>query len=348
MAPSALSFGVRHDFRQILPQTMPYADYYEECIREVKRAEELGATAAWVTDHHFWNDGYLPSSFGMLAALARETKTMTLGSSVILLPLYHPLRVAEDGAFVDLISGGRFILGVGLGYVKHEFEILEADRSKRGKLMDEGIAIIKQAWETGRVTFHGERWNFDDVIVNPRPVQQPRPPMYMGGSSVPAMERVAREADGYWDPGGPTIVEQVQNRYAMLRAALERRGRSGEGFPFELGPSLVVDEDSDRAWQIAAPAIAFQSNQYLQYGTDPDKPRPPDVTPASLKQEDFLVGTPDMVLERLQRLYDAVPYTRVNIWGRLPGLTHEQATRSLELFAERVMPRLSAYAQGMR
>ena len=111
-----LSFSVRHDFRQPLPHAQSYADYYEECIEEVRLAESLGFDGVWVTEHHFWDDGYLPSSFGMLAALARETSRMRLGTSVVLLPLYHPLRVAEDATLVDLVSGGRLILGLGLGY----------------------------------------------------------------------------------------------------------------------------------------------------------------------------------------------------------------------------------------
>jgi alkanesulfonate monooxygenase SsuD/methylene tetrahydromethanopterin reductase-like flavin-dependent oxidoreductase (luciferase family) len=262
---------------------------------------------------------------------------------VVLLPLYHPLRVAEDAAVVDLLSGGRLALGLGLGYVLHEFQVLGADRSRRGELMDEGIAIIKQAWERGRVDFEGRHWRFRDVVFEPRPAQQPRPPIYLGGSTPRAFERVGREADGYWDPGGPTISSAIAERYAGVRAALERLGRSPEGFPFILGPSVHLDDDPDRAWAEAAPAIAFQANQYRQYGTDPDKPRPSAVTADTLTRQDYLVGTPEQVLVGLQRLYDQVPYTQVSIWGRLPGLTHEQASRSLRMFADRVMPKLREY-----
>jgi probable F420-dependent oxidoreductase len=341
-----LTFGVRHDFRQPLPHRQPYAEYYEECIQEVKLAETLGFDAVWVTEHHFWDDGYLPSSFGMLAALARETKRMTLGTSVVLLPLYHPLRVAEDATLVDLVSHGRLILGLGLGYVLQEFQVLGADRTKRGELMDEGIAIIKQAWEQGRVDFEGRHWKFRNVAFEPRPIQRPRPPIYLGGSSPVAFRRVAREADGYLDPGGATKLAEVSQRYAAVRDALASRGREPAKFPFVLGPSVHLDDDSARAWGIAAPAIAYQSNQYAQWGTDPDKPRPAEITPASLSQDDFLVGTPELVLEKLQRLYDAVPYTQVCVWGRLPGITHEQACSSLDLFGQRVMPQLKAYVEG--
>ncbi len=346
MPASRLSFGVRHDFRQPLPRPRPYQEYYEECIDEVRRAETLGFDAVWVTEHHFWDDGYLPASFGMLAALARETTRMTLGTSVVLLPLYHPLRVAEDAALVDLVSGGRLIAGFGLGYVLHEFQVLEADRRQRGQLMDEGLAIIKQAWEHGRVTFHGRRWRFDDVIFEPRPVQRPRPPIYLGGSSPPAFDRAAREADGYLDPGGATVVEAISQRYQGLKAALERHGRAVAGFPFVLGPSCYLDDDPERAWRVAAPAIAYQETKYRQYGTDPDRPRPPAIDPASLSPGNYLVGTPEAVLERLQQLYDVVPYTQVCLWGRLPGLSHEQALRSLELFTERVMPGLRAAVES--
>ncbi len=360
MNTSALSFGVRHDFRQILhgsPEAtaafphglaprQPYGEYYEECMEEIRLAESLGFDAAWVTEHHFVDDGYLPSSFGMLAALARETKRMTLGTSVLLLPLYHPLRVAEDATLVDLVSGGRLILGLGLGYVLHEFEILGANRRKRGELMDEGIAIIRQAWEQGRVNFEGRHWRFRDVHFDPRPIQQPRPPIYLGGSSPPALERVAREADGYLDPGGATRLVEIAQRYAGVMGALDRAGRQTAGFPFVLGPSCYLDDDGDRAWQVAAPAIAYQTTKYALWSTDPGQPRPAFTEASSLTQQDFLIGTPEQVLERLKRLHDAVPYTQVCVWGRLPGLTHQQASRSLDLFGQRVMAPLKAYVDG--
>lgn len=338
-----LSFGVRHDFRQPLPRPQPYARYYEECIQAVRHAEALGFDVVWVTEHHFWNDGYLPSALAMLVALARETRRMTLGTSVVLLPLYHPLRVAEDATLVDLVSDGRLILGLGLGYVLHEFHAFEAERSRRGQLLDEGLTVIKQAWEQGRVDFQGRRWQFHDVVCEPRPVQLPRPPIYLGGSSSRAYERLAREADGYLDPGGMTSREAIAGRYAGVKAALERHGRSIAQFPFVLGPSCHLDEDPEKAWLEAAPAIAYQENQYLQYGTDPDKPRPPAITSVSLSRPNYLVGSPAEVLERLCRLHDDVPYTQVCVWGRLPGLTHEQASHSLELFARDIMPGLRSF-----
>jgi len=346
VASTPLTFGVRHDFRQPLPHRQDYASYYAECIEEVRLAESLGFDAVWVTEHHFVDDGYLPSSFGMLAALARETRRLALGTSVVLLPLYHPLRVAEDATLVDLVSGGRLILGLGLGYVLPEFQALGVDRSRRGQLMDEGIAIIKQAWERGRVDFEGRHWRFHDLIFSPRPVQQPRPPIYLGGSTPRALARAAREADGYFHPGGATVADEVAVDYQRLADALRAAGRSPRGFPFVLGPACHLADDPERAWQEAAPAIAYQRTKYRQWGTDPHLPRPEPFTPESLARADYLVGSPEDVLQGLQRLYDRVPYTQVSLWGRLPGLSHAQACRSLELFAQRVIPPLKRYVES--
>ena len=339
-----LTFGLWHDFRQALPHQLPHAEYYEECIEEVRHAEALGYDAVWVSEHHFVDDGYIPSVLPMLAVLARETTRMTLGSAVVLLPLHHPLRLAEDAAFVDLVSGGRFILGVGQGYVFREFQALGVDRRQRPSRMDEGIAIIKQAWETGRVTFHGKRWNFDDVIVGPRPAQQPRPPIYLGARSEAGYARVAREADGYLDPGGPQPA--IKERYAAVTAARAREGKTMDGFPYVLAFSCFLDEDSDRAWEIAGPTIAYQWNKYAEWGTDPDGQAAIPVDPTRLVREDFLVGTPEEALEQLKRIYDESPFTHCCVFGRLPGLTHTQALRSLELFAQRVAAPLRQHAEG--
>ena len=138
------TFGLWYDFRQ-RPPLGDYARFYAECLEEIEESERLGFAGVWLSEHHFVDDGYLPSPLVVAAAVAARTERIKIGTNVLLLPMHHPLRVAEDAAVADLVSGGRFVLGVGQGYVQHEFETLGYERKYRPSLFEEGIEVIRQA-----------------------------------------------------------------------------------------------------------------------------------------------------------------------------------------------------------
>jgi alkanesulfonate monooxygenase SsuD/methylene tetrahydromethanopterin reductase-like flavin-dependent oxidoreductase (luciferase family) len=188
------TFGLWYDFRQ-KPPLEDYARLYAECLEEIEEAERLGYAGVWLSEHHFVDDGYLPSPLVVAAAIAARTQRVTVGTNVLLLPMHHPLRVAEDAAVADLISGGRFVLGVGQGYVQHEFEVLGFNRKYRPSLLEEGVEIIRCAWEEGRIGYDGKRWRFEDLPFGPHLERQP--PIYIGASADPAIDRAARMADGF-------------------------------------------------------------------------------------------------------------------------------------------------------
>src|ERR671933_734840 len=112
-------------------------------MEEIEESERLGSGGVWLSEPHFVDDGYLPSPLVVAAAVAARTERMRIGTNVLLLPMHHPLRVAEDAAVADLVSGGRFVLGVGQGYVHHEFEVLGYERRYRPSLFEEGIEVIR-------------------------------------------------------------------------------------------------------------------------------------------------------------------------------------------------------------
>ena len=187
-----------------------------------RRGREAGFTGVWLSEHHFVDDGYLPSPLVAAAAIAARTRTMTIGTNVLLLPMHHPLRVAEDAAVVDLISGGRFVLGVGQGYVQHEFETLGFERKYRPSLFEEGIEVIRHALgrREGQPTKAGAG-SFDDPPFEPRP--KSKLPIYVGAFADPAIDRAARLADGFLPPRA----EASGETYRRVLAALERHGRAG-------------------------------------------------------------------------------------------------------------------------
>jgi alkanesulfonate monooxygenase SsuD/methylene tetrahydromethanopterin reductase-like flavin-dependent oxidoreductase (luciferase family) len=304
------TFGLWYDFRQRLPLG-DYARFYAECLGEIEEAEALGFTGVWLSEHHFVDDGYLPSPLVVAAAIAARTMTMTIGTNVLLLPMHHPLRVAEDAA---------------LGY----------ERKYRPSLFEEGIEVIRHALEEGRTGYEGKRWRFDDLPFEPRP--RGKLPIYIGAFADPAIDRAARLADGFLASAGGGAFGET---YRKVRAALERHGRGGEAFPYVASGVAFVHEDAGRAREIVGPAIAYQRTRYAEWGTDRDEPRPSPIREEDLPWERYLVGTPEEVADGLIGLYSEAPYDHLCFWGRLPGVTHEQALANMRLFASEVVPRVN-------
>ena len=331
---TAPTFGLWYDFRQRLPLG-DYERFYAECLEEIEEGERLGFTGVWLSEHHFVDDGYLPSPLVVAAAIAARTRTMTIGTNVLLLPMHHPLRVAEDAAVADLISGGRFVLGVGQGYVQHEFETLGFERKYRPSLFEEGIEVIRHALEGGRTGYQGRRWSFDDLPFEPRP--RSKLPIYIGAFADPAIDRAARLADGFLASVRGGVLSET---YRKVMAALERHGRAGEEFPYVASGTVFVHEDAGRAREIVGPAIAYQFTRYAEWGTDRDKPRPEPIRQEDLPWERYLVGTPEEVATGLIGLHEEAPYDHLCFWSRLPGVTHEQALANMRLFASEVVPRV--------
>jgi alkanesulfonate monooxygenase SsuD/methylene tetrahydromethanopterin reductase-like flavin-dependent oxidoreductase (luciferase family) len=328
------TFGLWYDFRQ-RPPLGDYARFYAECLEEIEEGERLGFTGVWLSEHHFVDDGYLPAPLVVAAAIAARTTSMTIGTNVLLLPMHHPLRVAEDAAAVALLSDGRFVLGVGQGYVQHEFEAFGFDRKKRPSLFEEGIEVIRQAVAEGRTGYEGRRWRFEDLPFEPRP--SGGLPIFVGAFADPAIDRAARLADGFLASAGGGAFGET---YRKVRAALERHGRADGTFPYVASGVAFVHEDAGRAREIVAPAIAYQRTRYAEWGTDRGEPKPAPIRPEDLPWERYLVGTPEEVAEGLIGLHQEAPYDHFCFWGRLPGLSHEAALENARLFAREVVPRV--------
>ena len=333
------TFGLWYDFRH-KPSLGDYARFCVECFEEIEEAERLGYTGVWLSEHHFVDDGYLPSPLVVATAIAARTEHMTIGTNVLLLPMHHPLRVAEDAAVADLVSGGRLVLGVGQRYAQHEFEVLGFNRTYRPSLFEEGVELIRHAWEEGRIGYEGKRWRFEDMPFEPRP-QQP-PPIYIDAFADPAIDRAARMADGFLaSAGGGEFVKT----YRKVQDALARHGRAEDDFPYDASGVAYVREDSEpeQAQSDVAPAIAYQRSRYAEWGTDRDKPKLEPIRPEDLLWERYFVGTPDEVAEGLIQLHKEAPCYHFCFWALLPGITHGQALKSMRLFASEVAPKVAAW-----
>ncbi|TDO49985.1 alkanesulfonate monooxygenase SsuD/methylene tetrahydromethanopterin reductase-like flavin-dependent oxidoreductase (luciferase family) [Kribbella sp. VKM Ac-2527] len=321
------TFGVLHDFRQKLPWSVSTATYYEECLGLISEAEELGYSAVWLSEHHGTPDGFLPSPLVAAAAIAMRTERMSIGTNVLILPLHHPLRVAEDAAVVHALSGGRLVLAVGQGYAPHEFAAFGIEHSHRPSRLEEGIEVIRRAWRDGTTGFQGRRFDVPDGPFEPRPPAGA--PIYVGAVAPTAVDRAVRLGDGL--VVYVTEYDDLAARYDVLLEALAQNDRDRASFPFVWTTMVHLADSSDQAWEEAAPALAYLESPL----------RDEHVQPADLPRDRLLVGTPDEVGDLLQEIHAEVPFDHLAFWARLPGLAVPQSRRSQQLFANHVIPRLT-------
>jgi alkanesulfonate monooxygenase SsuD/methylene tetrahydromethanopterin reductase-like flavin-dependent oxidoreductase (luciferase family) len=299
-----MKFGIWHDFRNPPQWHVPYHQLYAENLEQVAWAETLGYESVWVSEHHVTDDGYLPSVFPMLAALAQRTTTMRLGSSILLGPFQHPLRYAEDVAVLDQLSGGRLEMGLGLGYRELEFDLLGVPIAERARRTEELVEVSRRVWADGTVT--------------PPPFQQPEPTLWFGGTVEAAARRAAR-LGAHFMPDAYVSTEVLD-----LYRSLAPGGR------VSINPTIYVGD-----WDDVAEHILYQFNRYREWGGGQ-----PIASVDELPRERYIVGSPDEVTAGVQALIDRTGCDRMFFWARLPGLTIELANRSIERFAREVMPRI--------
>jgi probable F420-dependent oxidoreductase len=322
-----------------------FHEEYRDILELAKRVESGGLDSAWVSEHHFAADGYLPSLVPMLAALAAVTERIELGTGIVLAPFHDPVRLAEDFAVVDQLSGGRVIAGFGVGWRDEEFRQFGIEVSSRVRRMRELIDVLRLAWNEERFSYEGRYYSYDGVAVTPKPARVP--PIFVGGFVDDAIRRAGKIGDGYISSRAqPGRVEE-----AFRMAAEERRAAGKDDLPkVALLQNAFVTEDPERDWPMVRDGIGHQLGVYAGWreGTDvPGKPLeviPPDEE--SIRRTTAF-GTPDEVarfLEPLVPVLAAYPDSHLILRLHYPGMTAAPAAAAIDLLASEVAPRLREVA----
>jgi len=330
-----VNFGLWYDFRNPPQWQVPFEQLYAESLDQIVEAERLGFDSAWITEHHFCDDGYTPSPMVIGAAIGARTKRLRLGTNLMVLPLHNPIRVAEDAATLSLLTGGRFDLGVGIGYRELEFREFGRELKHRPSLIEESIEIIRRAWAGERVNFTGKRFTVGDLRVLPLPEHTPK--LYLGGMAEPAIDRAARIADGFLSTG--SIGHDVYVN------CLKKHGRAPEDGVIIAGSWAIVSDDPEREARAVAPHALNQGNQYIEWGAF----GPPDTTPrfpdgeTALAQGLYQLWNADQAVTEITALLKGCPQIRdLHFWARLPGETVAAGHRRVEYMAKHVLPRVRA------
>ena len=322
---------------------------YMEVLDLVRQVEATGLDSAWVSEHHFSGDGYLPSLIPMLAAFAAVTEKIELGTGVVLAPFHDPIRVAEDFAVVDQLSGGRVIAGFGVGWREEEFRQFDVEVSSRVRRLRELVDVVRLAWNEERFSYEGKIYRYDSVSVMPKPARVP--PILIGGFVDDAIKRAGRIGDGYIS--SRAVPERVAESFRM--ASDERRKAGHEGPPIvALLQNAFVTEDPERDWPMIRDGIGHQLGVYAGWRKGTDVPgKPLEVHPP--KEEDIrhttAFGTPDQVsafLEPIVKVLTAYPESHLILRLHYPGMQGPEAATSIDLLASQVAPRLREIAVKSR
>jgi probable F420-dependent oxidoreductase len=319
-----------------------WSDVYDEALRVAGHAERLGFHTVWTTEHHFVDDGYMPSLLTFSAAVAARTERIAIGTGVLLAPLHHPLRIAEDAATVQLISRGRLLLGLGLGWSQIEFDAFDADMGTRGKAMSEILTLLPRAWSGEPFTHDGEVYHFPELAVRPAP-EQPIP-LIIGGTAEAAVRRAARLGDGFFSNAAPsTFLEQVR----VGREALEQAGRDPGSFRWLYYSNLYPGDDDDAAWEEIKASVWLLNWKYADMEASATRsgplPAPPPLT-GDMEQRmrrRAIAGTPQRIIDTLGDLREqaGVPI-EFTARSYFPDLPLSRQVEIMERLATDVAPHL--------
>lgn len=312
---------------------------YRRFVDLALEAEELGYDGVYVVEHHFGRRGQLSASLTFLGYLAALTSRIRLGTAVVVLPWHNPVLVAEQAATVDVLSGGRLDLGVGRGYQFPEFHGFQIPIEEAGARADEAMEVIRKAWSSeGSISHHGRYWRFEEIFIEPRPLQSPHPPLWQGAGSPASIRRAARE-------GYRLFLDQIGSfELTAERVRIYREEQAACGLPQDpgdiavtrgllLAPSEAEREQAvgrgertvRRLAELAAEGAAPALRASRPFYSEPGAAR-------RTTEESAILGTPRECIERL-RLLEAAGVRRVLFSNPRP--------EDLRLFAREVMPAFS-------
>ncbi len=334
-----MQIGLFHSIQW--PEGSDQADRYEQALTQACHADGLGFDSIWLTEHHFSRHGIVSDGLMVLAHLAGRTSHARLGTAVTVLPLHHPLRVAEAAATVDQLSHGRLDLGIGRGYQPGEFGGFGVDIGEKYARFEESLDILRLVWSAdGPVSYSGTYWSFEDAAPQPRPYQRPHPPLWLATDSPDGLALCAAEDYGVLLPQGTslTVAAGQMKRYAE---ALARAGHGPERGRVYLARATHVAATDQQAWAEAEGpykdflGYADKLRRAKAAGGSPGGHSPFDLD-ADLR-DSALFGSPDTVLAGLRAIHD-LGIDRVILFVHLGGLPHEKIMSSLDLLAREVLP----------
>ncbi len=335
---------------------------FKEVLDEIVYGEELGFDAVWLPEHHFSVYGMLGNPLQVAAIVADRTTTIKIGTAVVVLPLQHPLRVAEDAAMVDALSGGRLMLGIGRGYQPPEFHGFGVNQGDSSAMFLESYEIIKRALSGEKFSYDGKFWKIEEEVeIFPKPIQKPHPPFYVASVSPRSLDVAARLGISVLRAPQFSSVDAVAAGFEEYTAKLREYGHD----PADMDQPVAIrtyvaptDEEAKGETEHAlwwykllatllpgAPGRTEVPKGYEGYPADPNVLS--NLTLEDVWERGTAFGSPERVINEMNQYQHKLRVNNFILWNRIGGLEHKKILRSMELFAKHVMPAVRAEEERM-
>jgi len=326
-----MEFGVLQFFSWT--RRVPLATVYARALERVEIMDKTGYDAVWLAEHHFNTYSVCPSPHLMATHVAARTRNLRIGTAVSLAPFYHPLRLAEEVALLDHLSGGRVNWGAGRGFDSTEFRAFGVPVEESSDRLHEAVDVVLAAWRDERVTHHGRYWQFEGVEVLPKPLQQPHPPVWLAGTSPDSIRRVAEK--GYnllMDPHASHA--EIGRKRQFYLETLAANGHPTEGRVIPMARLLAIAPTGAEAREVARAGAqwtvgSYATPRHLGPGVD----HAPEMDPVDRYVNDVVIhGSPAEVVDKIVALRAEIGLDYL----MCAPLSHE----SFMLFTEQVLPKL--------
>ncbi|GAA5142011.1 LLM class flavin-dependent oxidoreductase [Pseudonocardia adelaidensis] len=313
---------------------------FAEQVEQVHHARDHGFTSVWATQHYLAEEVQYLHPLAVLGRLIPETGDLRIGTAITLMALAHPVDLAEQLATLDILSGGRLVLGAGLGYRDVEFDAFGVPRDRRLRRFRENLDLVRRLWTEDEVHFEGDTGRLDGIRPLLRPVQRPHPPIWLAGHTESALGRTARTGLPWVAAAAHVDADYLRTQAAFFR---ERCAEHGHDAEINVIQEVYVGVTDDEAVEDVREALAAKYRTYQAWGQDKILPESQsfDREFDELRRGRFVLGGPRTCRDRLAELIETVGPTHVLLRPQWPGLPHERVMASLRRLTDEVLPALS-------
>lgn len=334
-----MQFGIM--MRGQFPKEDDVAQHFRQMLEQARLAERLGYHSITKGSHYSTHPLQDLQQIPFLCRIAAEAPSLRLNTGVLLLPLHKPLDVAEQVGSLDIMTGGKAIFGCGVGYRDVEFEAFGTSKRERGRRFEENLTAIKRLWTEETVTLRGSHFNLVDAACSSKPVQQPHPPIWIGGSADVVIDRAARMGD-CWYVGPNDRLDEIESQVQTYKRALDRAGKP---FPaeFPLRREVFVAPTREEAYRLCREPVMTKYAAYHAWGLGRSRPDNKDELGQpfeELLKDRFFIGSPDDVAEGIIRFHRQTGMNHIVMSMHWPGLDVARSMEAMQLFAEEVMPKV--------
>jgi alkanesulfonate monooxygenase SsuD/methylene tetrahydromethanopterin reductase-like flavin-dependent oxidoreductase (luciferase family) len=350
-----MRFGT-YFFLQATPDRSPAAILTEE-LDQMVLSERLGFDAVWLTEHHFSDYGLSAAPSILAASLAARTSRISIGTAVYVLPFHNPIRLAEDTATLDILSGGRLVVGIGRGNRPLEFVGYGVNQDHSRSRMEEGVEVLLAAWTQPNVTFHGQHWNLERIPVQPQPLQKPHPPLAVAATSDASVAWAASHGWRILSSGLGTPLPALERLHGTYAQALRTAGHphqtvddllshwvvTKQAYVAETDAQARREAEAHERWYLDSFARSLRPDG-LDGLSDAVRQQANEMADRAsrrrwedLVEDSLLIGSPATLRDRVAELA-AAGVGELVCWMNFGGIPAERVRRSMQLFAEEVIP----------